>query len=472
MEEADILNRMVSLIAAYRERSVHPDEPVVHYRPPDELRELVDLSLPEGHGSAERMMRFLEQYLGFSVRTAHPQYANQLWAGFTIPGLLGDAFASLTNTSMYTYEVAPVATLMEREIVARLSRLAGHEGAEGLFLTGGSNANLVAMLAARNRFDPAIKDRGLVAASDRGLAAFVSEQAHYSFLKAANVLGIGMRHLVSVRADERGRMIPAELDSAMRSAVAEGKRPFFVGATSGTTVLAAFDPLVEIGEIARRHGAWFHVDASLGGSFLVSRKHRHLLRGIETADSFGWDLHKLMGVPLMASLLFMREKGHLHDCCASEQTDYLFHDDEDASWDLGPMSLQCGRKVDVLKVWLSWQYFGHDGYEERMDRLMELARHAEEVVAREPRLALAAPRESIAVCFRVKPAAGEDSDGLQKETRQRLHREGRSLVNYSTLRDGRVAIRYVLANPEITEADVDRFFANVLAAADDVRRSV
>jgi len=468
MKEDEILRRMAALVSAFRARTVDPSEPVVPYRSPEALSEAIDLTLPSGRGSAERMLRAVEQYLEYCVRTGHRQYFNQLWGGFSLPGFVGDVFTSLANTSMYTYEVAPVATLMERTLTANLGHRIGYHGGEALFVPGASYANLVGVLAARNRFDRAIKDRGLVEGGEGDLVGFVSDQAHYSFLKAANLLGIGMENMVSVATDAAGRMIPERLDEAIRDRAARGKRPFFVGATAGTTVLGAFDPFEEIGEIARVHRLWYHVDAALGGSMLLSRRHRGLLRGSETSDSFSWNLHKLLGVSLQASLIFTREKGHLHDACASEQTGYLFHDHEESAYDTGPMSLQCGRKVDILKAWIAWQYWGDAGWEERMNHLMDLAGHAEARVREHPRLTLVAPRQSIAVCFRIEVPRGADPDRFHVDVRQWLLRHGRSMVNYATLPDGRIAIRLVLVNADLTVADVDRFFENVLEAADAV----
>jgi glutamate/tyrosine decarboxylase-like PLP-dependent enzyme len=465
MIRKEIFERMSATLGEYLARNRAPDTPVVEYRAARELRRILDLHLERGQGSSEKMWKAVEQYLRFAVRTGHPQYFNQLWAGFTVPGFVGESIASATNTSMYTYEVAPVATLMEIALTEELLAMIGYPEGEGMFVTGGSNANLVAMLCARHAVAPEVRSKGMASGTDRPLDLFCSDEAHYSIQKAANVLGIGADHVIEVETDGEGRMIPGELDRALEESIRRGHRPFFVTATAGTTVRAAFDPIDEIAAVTRPRGIWLHVDGALGGSVLLSRRHRGLLRGAEQADSFAWDLHKIMGMPLMTSLIFLREKGGLHAACSTEHSEYIFHEREDAEFDLGPKSLQCGRRVNVLKAWLSWQYFGRAGYERRMDTLFDLAEYAEGIVRESPGMEMVVPRQSVAVCFRVVPPGDEDPGAFNIAVREKLLREGRCMLNYARLEGGKITLRLVFANPELDRRDVDRFFGHVLEAS-------
>lgn len=464
-DEHRIDERLIRKINAYLEKNRDPSTPVTNLLDPEELRSRLDLTLPEGGCSLDDLYRVIDEYLEHAVRTGHPQYFNQLWSGFTLPGFLGEVITGLTNTSMYTYEVAPVATLMEMELVQRMGRLAGFEDPEGLFLTGGSNGNLQAMMIARNRALPEVKHAGFT--RDARLAAFVSEEAHYSFEKAANILGLGMERVIKVKTDEAGRMLPEDLEQKIEDSRAAGLRPFFVGATAGTTVKGAFDPCERIVPLARRHGLWFHVDGSLGGTALLSPRHRHLLDGLEQADSFVWNAHKLMGLPLICSVFLVREKGRLLASNSVDGADYIFHDDGHGASDLGPLSLQCGRRPDALKLWLSWKYYGDTGYAERVDRFFDLAAYAEEIVRDTEELELMAPRSSVTVCFRYRTPGIEDLNAFNLRLRRELARSGRSLVNYGFLGED-MAIRLVIANHELTREDVELFFRNVLSAAESL----
>lgn len=464
-DEHRIDERLIRKINAYLEKNRDPSTPVTNLLDPEELRSRLDLTLPEGGCSLDDLYRVIDEYLEHAVRTGHPQYFNQLWSGFTLPGFLGEVITGLTNTSMYTYEVAPVATLMEMELVQRMGRLAGFEDPEGLFLTGGSNGNLQAMMIARDLALPEVKHAGFT--RDARLVAFVSKEAHYSFEKAANLLGLGMERVIQVETDEAGRMLPEDLERKIEGSRAAGLRPFFVGATAGTTVKGAYDPCERIASLALRHGLWFHVDGSLGGTALLSPRRRHLLDGLEQADSFVWNAHKLMGLPLICSVFLVREKGRLLVSNSVDGADYIFHDDGHGASDLGPLSLQCGRRVDALKLWLSWKYYGNTGYAERVDRFFDLAEYAEEIVRDTEELELMAPRSSVTVCFRYRTPGIEDLNAFNLRLRRELARSGRSLVNYAYLGED-IAMRLVIANHELTREDVELFFRNVLSAAESL----
>jgi glutamate/tyrosine decarboxylase-like PLP-dependent enzyme len=467
MEAEDLLRQAVALIEQHLGENTAAETPVVDYRDARDLRSRFDFSLGRTGVAVEDLLPVLKSCLRYSVRTGHPQFLNQLYGGFNQVGFLGDVLSSVVNTSMYTFEVAPVATLMEWELIEKMNSLIGFDDGEGIFCTGGSNANMIGVLCARNRTFPEVKAGGFGGAEEP--AMFVSDQAHYSFLSAANVLGIGQERLVSVETDGDGRMIPVRLDAEIRAARQRGARPFFVGATAGTTVLGAFDPLADVAEICREQGVWMHVDGAWGGPVLISEQHRHLLEGAGRADSFAWDAHKMMGVTLTCSAFLTRHRGALRAACGTDagHTEYLFHETDDAALDLGKLSLQCGRRVDPLRLWLLWKHHGDRGFAERIDRLFELARAATEQVARRPSLELMAPLQSLNVCFRYVPDRGADPNAFNLELRERLRKSGRSLVNFSWL-NGDVVLRLVVANPELTEDDVSRFFDNVAETADEL----
>jgi glutamate/tyrosine decarboxylase-like PLP-dependent enzyme len=454
--------RVIDLVNSYIISNADPETKVAHHLPPENLRSQLDLTLPELGCSLDELYGAIDQYLAFSVRTGHRQFFNQLWSGFTLPGLLGDLIASLANTSMYTYEVAPVATLMEKELIKKLGGICGFENPEGLFLTGGSNANLQAMMIARNRALPHVKSEGY--RNSNKLIAFVSEEAHYSFEKSANVLGLGTANLHKIKTDSAGQMIPDDLVKAIGKSLETGKQPFFVGATAGTTVKGAFDPIKDIAHIAIQNNLWFHVDGALGGSVILSPRHRKLLEGLEKAESFALNAHKLMGLPLICSILLVKEAGHLLKTNSVTGTDYIFHDEAYGKYDLGPMSLQCGRRVDALKLWLSWKYYGDRGYAERIDRFFELAAFAEDIVSQTSSLQLMAPRSSVNVCFRYIPETSEDINEFNIRLREKMARKGKALVNYARVGED-VGIRLVIANHELTRKDVSLFFDNLIQTA-------
>lgn len=247
---------------------------------------------------------------------------------------------------------------MEKSVIDFVLGLIGFSNGDGIFCPGGSISNMYALISARFKYDPELKQKGLFGLSDP-LVVFTSEESHYSFIKSAHWMGIGTDNLITIKTDDKGRMIPEELAKEIQKAYTEGKKPFMVNATCGTTVLGAFDDLTEIAHVCKRYNVWMHVDACLGGSVLFSHKHRPLLEGIEKADSVAFNPHKTMGVPLQCSMFLIKEKGLL-DACNSSHADYLFQQDKfyDVSYDTGDKSIQCGRKVDVFKFWLMLKSHG------------------------------------------------------------------------------------------------------------------
>eukprot|EP01105_Mastigella_eilhardi_P016862 TRINITY_DN3860_c0_g1_i1.p1 TRINITY_DN3860_c0_g1~~TRINITY_DN3860_c0_g1_i1.p1 ORF type:complete len:508 (-),score=117.99 TRINITY_DN3860_c0_g1_i1:145-1668(-) len=450
-----------------------PQGACANFVPPDQLRAQIDLSIGEAPlASPRQLLPILESYLRFMPKTNHVAFANQLYGGTTVAGVVGELFAAVTNTSMSTYEISPVSTLMELELIHKLAAAIGWRECptvDGIMCSGGSNANFLGMLCARQQAQPQCKESGLSGTTP--LSAFVSDQAHYSFEKAALQLGLGIRAIYKVKSDDYGRMRADALEEAVQQSEKKGERPFFVCATAGTTVLGAFDPVPAIAEVANRHRLWLHVDGAWGAPVLLSGKHRTLLAGSELADSVTWDFHKFMSVPAIATMFVTRHGEVLHDGCSlqSQSVNYLLHQDnaDAARYDLGRKSLACGRRVDSLKTWLTWKLLGDRGYAAAVERAMELAQTLALMVTAEPTLELLEQPAYLNVCFRARcPPGCDDANAFTLRLRDRLVRGGRHLVNYGYVRCGSVAaLRYVCTNFALRDADLRAFLNEVLDAA-------
>ena len=445
------------------------DEPLTKATAPDKLLKQLDLAVSRHGVEPDALLRLIDVYLEEAVRTRNPRYLQSLWSNTLITGLAGDMLASLTNTSMHTYEISPMATLIEQEMVQTMARIAGFDAGEGVFTSGGSNGNLYGLLCARDWKLPGVQHDGL---SGRTLVAFVSDESHYSVKMAINVLGIGLDHLIAIPCDSDGRMdvdgLSQEIDNQKRA----GRIPFCVVATSGTTVRGAFDPLREIAEVCAREYLWLHVDAAWGGAALLSPKHRSLLAGIELADSLCWDPHKLMGMPISCSVFLARKSNTLARVCShGDEANYLFHE-ENSRVDRGRISLQCGRRVDALKLWLAWKSLGHSGWQERVDRCMETAAELEAKVRSHARLVLMSERQFTNVCLRYEPADsdGVDLDALNSSIRERISTGGRFMVTKAVL-GGQVIIRPVIANPDVDGAMLDELLTEIGRHGDELSGS-
>ena len=202
MEQEKIFARLLPIITRYyREQG---SGPFVDYLDPDDLDERLQLDNGGGRQDWEELFTWVEQYLRHAVKTGHPGYVNRMWADANLPSVIGEMITAITNTSACTYETAPVSTLMEKYLLRTMLELAGFENGSAQMTTGSSNANMIAMMAARNTRDAAIKRSGLSGRPQ--LYGFVNADAHYSMDRAANILGIGIENLIKVPVDDHGRM--------------------------------------------------------------------------------------------------------------------------------------------------------------------------------------------------------------------------------------------------------------------------
>ncbi len=458
------LNDFFRIIENFISKQDFNDGKVVDYLNPQKLQQRINLEITDEGEDFSSLNDYAKKYFELCVNTGNKQFLNQLYSGFNLPAFMGDIIASASNTSIYTYEVAPVAIEIERELIRIMNSYTGYENGDGIFVTGGSNANLVAMFSARNYFFPESRYEGTP--KNHRLTAFVSDQSHYSFENTANMMGIGAKALIKVKSDSSGRMIPSELENELTKSKARGETPFFVGATCSTTLLGAFDPLDKIGEVCKRHNVWFHADGALGGSLILSSKYREkFFKGIEHTDSFTWDAHKLMNIPLISSVILVKRADTLQHNITNINADYIFHDiEEGVEKDLGKKSLQCGRRVDALKLWFAWKHFGKNGYAKRIENLIEMAEYAEQIVKQTSQLELLAPRQSVSICFRYVPQKKVDLNDFNLKVRETLRKSGKSLVNFGYI-DEVLTIRLVISNGEMDRKDVEQFFQNFLEVA-------
>jgi len=459
---ARLFHAVADLAAQYLRQSEDPQHPVTQNPPPSAIHQRVPLKLGEAT-PVDELLDQARDLLDLSVRTTSPNFSNQLFSGYDPVAIVGEWLAAVMNASMYTYEVAPTMTLVEREVIGRMGRAAGWEGCEGIFTPGGSLANLMAMLIARQRMLPDVKEQGL---GDARPVVFTSAESHYSIERAAVILGVGKAGVVQVPHDRYGRIRPDALAHAIARVRAEGQEPMMVVATSGSTVFSAYDPIDAIADITQREGLWLHVDGAYGASALLSNERRSLMHGVERADSLTWCVHKMLAVPLSASAILVREPGLLHRCNAVH-AEYLYHADNDSpDLDTGEMSIQCGRRVDALKVWLAWKARGDAGMAAIVDRKFELASTLRRLVQSRDRFELLTNPDDVGggcnTCFVYHAPSLDDLpaderlralDASTHVLRERVRLRGRVLTNYAPVFGVR-AFRHVSANDRATEAEL------------------
>lgn len=421
---------------------------------PEKLYESLGIAIGDDGIAFEDVVEKLRQVLAATPTSASKRFFNQLFGGRDKAATMAEMLTPIVNTSMYTFKAAGPQILIENEIIHRMLAMVGFHEGEGILTPGGSLSNMAALMLARDAAEDSAHDHGL----RKRLIVYTSEECHYSIAKSAAMVGIGRNNVRHVPTDETGSMDVDSLRRMIDEDLENGHTPTMINATAGTTVLGAFDPIAAIADIALKYGIWLHIDGAFGGSVLFSKKHRHLLAGIDHADSVTWDAHKMLGVPLTCSVVLTKNRGKLVNSL-DEPASYLFQQDEDVL-NPGKRSLQCGRRNDALKLWAAWQHHGSIGYAHRIDKLFDLAKYALDVIEADPQLLLSKNPCSVNVCFEV---IGKSSEQICAE----LDRQARIKVGYGIV-DGRKVIRLVCVNPDLENADLDTFFHEVKTVAADL----
>ena len=284
------------------------DIPVLlDHQTPHQLKELLGLQVSEEAQGRDGLLEMISTILKYSVNTWSQGFLDKLYASPSAVGVVAELLLAVLNTNVHVYQVSPVLTLIEKFVSSELAKVFGYTSphAGGISQPGGSASNGTSITIARNTLHPDTKTEGL---AGKRLIMFTSEHGHYSLEKAAQIQGFGSKAVRPVPVDGQGRMLPEELEKAIKLCEERGETPFYVNATAGTTVMGSYDPVEAIADICERHKLWLHVDACWGGAVAFSpelRKGR--LDGIERADSIAFNPHKMLGVPVTCSFLLGKD---------------------------------------------------------------------------------------------------------------------------------------------------------------------
>lgn len=486
---ASVLSQLIPFVQradSEREAFRHQDQQLsrsslVESHAPAELNSILTadgtLTLPEHGTGAQGLQTSLSSILKYSVNPSSPGFLDKLYSAPLPPGVAAELILAVLNTNVHVYQVSPVLTLVETHITRTLAGMFGFTGprAGGISVQGGSASNLTSIVIARNNLFPETKRLGNHAGG-RELVLFTSAHGHYSIEKAAQQCGFGSESVIAVPVDPAsGQMDPEALEALIMREKRQGRTPFYVNATAGTTVLGSFDPFEAISQVARRHGLWMHIDGAWGGSFVFSETLRQTrLQGCHLADSIATNPHKMLGVPVTCSFLLLKDLSQAQRA-NTLRAGYLFHDqeeeeeeqeekedmvtdretighrvdhsltdqDDEQEWtspvDLADLTLQCGRRGDALKLHLAWQYYGTSGYGSKIDDAYSVACHLATLVDRHPDMLLVStnPPPCLQVCFHFAPqgrmvydcaAADEIGTGAEKE-KERVGKRNSALTS-------------------------------------------
>jgi L-2,4-diaminobutyrate decarboxylase len=414
-----------------------------------------------GESPADRMRSLAETILSRGQNMQDPRYiGHQVPASIPLAGLF-DAVASVTNSVMAVYEMGPWATAAETALINEIGRLVGYsEGTfSGLITHGGSLANLTALLTARNVALEECWQQGVPGGDGRPVIV-AHGAAHYCIERAVGILGIGTNQCLKAPLDERGRMDPARLDELLQSLKEQNLTVIAVSASACATPIGAFDPLHAIADVCEKHGVWLHVDAAHGGAACFSETYRHLIAGLERADSFICDAHKMMFMPALCAFVFYKNREHRYSTF-QQDAPYLFDPSapDIREYDSGLKTIECTKRSAAFTLWGIWSTFGRQLFADLVDVTFSMGKtFHEKLTAAEDFEPLHEPECNIVV-FRYLPAEirgwNANEIGLfQLRLRRKLIESGEFYIVPFKM-NGIGAMRCTIINPLTTPEHLD-----------------
>ena len=442
--------RVVEWIARYLDS---PERyPVLSRVAPGEVRASLPQSPPErGEPLAAILDDFESKIVPGVTHWNHPGFFAYFSISSSVPGIIGEMLTAALDVNGMLWKTSPSATELEALVLDWLRQLLGvGEGWFGMITDTASISTLLALAAAREaRPELRIRERGMAGRSDLpAMRVYCSTETHSSVAKGAITLGLGHENVVMIPTDDAFRMRPDLLAAAIRDDRAAGRLPLAAVATVGTTSTTSVDPVRAIAEICRREEVWLHVDGAYGGVAAVVPELRHVLDGVELADSLVVNPHKWLFTPVDCSAFYTRRPEVLK-AAFSLVPEYLRTDAgaHDAPVNYMDYGVQLGRRFRALKLWMVIRAFGSEGLAERIRAHIALAQELARWVEAEPGWEVSAPHPFSLVCFRYAPEGPSDADADAKNERimTRVNESGRVFLSHTKLR-GRYVLRLAIGN--------------------------
>jgi|TARA_B110000116_G_scaffold263769_2_gene270699 sulfinoalanine decarboxylase/sulfinoalanine decarboxylase/aspartate 1-decarboxylase len=410
-----------------------------------DLYNKIDLSLSDEPSIQAEFKQTLKKLVLSTPKSSSKMFFNQLFGGRHSKAVLGDLLAVMLNNSMATYKISGPQAAVEKEILSKVCELIKYpKSAGGTFPTGGSMSNFMSLIIARDQKSNDIINKGF----KQKFVAYSSEESHYSVAKNASFSGLGKNNVRYIKCNSFGQLDTISLENQIREDITNDCIPFYINATAGTTVLCAFDNIDEISRICKKYSIWLHVDGAFGGSVIFTDKYKDLVKGVEKSDSFCFNAHKTLGVPLSTSILVVRESKMISDSFKNDAS-YLYQT-HDIDYNLGYNSFECGRRNNALKFWTMWKSIGTKGICNIINHEFDLADYARSYTIMNKDYILYSFEKSLSICFNYK-----NYDPIDLCTK--LYEKNKIMVGFGYFRK-KCFIRLVTINGENSKSEILDFF--------------
>ena len=395
---------------------------------------------------------FLDTILKRSIRVHHPGYIGHQVAVPAFISSLAGLVSDVLNNGSGVYEMGMPSNALERIITDLMAKKVGYENGGGMLTSGGSLANLTALLAARKAKAPtAVWELG----HNEKLAIMVSKEAHYCIDKAARIMGIGEEGVITIPSDEQHKIRIDVLEEYLIDAKAKGFHVIAMVGCAASTATGSYDDLVQLAAFSQKHNLWFHVDGAHGGPVILSKKYAYLAEGIELADSVTIDFHKLMMTPALNTALLYREEADSYKTFQQEAL-YLYNVQQIPEWyQSSKKTFECTKLMLSIKFYILLRTYGMQVFEDYIDTVHDKARAFAAMINKHPDFELAIQPESNIINFRFIKCSETHRDTVNAQILRKLIDEGEFYIVQTILR-GKRHLRVTVMNPLTTEDDFEK----------------
>lgn len=439
------------------------DRPVWQEMPAG-VRAVFDEAVPREPSTPEAVYRAVAQnVMPYPMGNVHPRFWSWYMGSSNYAGALGEFLAAVQGSNLGGGNHA--ATQMDQQVVDWFKQMLGFPAtASGTLVSGGSMANMIGLAVARNaKAGIDVREHG-VAAIEKPLRFYGSDQLHSCHRKAMEALGLGNRALCRVPSDADFRLDIEGLRAAIAQDRAAGLKPACVIGTAATVNTGSVDDLHALADLAAAEDMWFHVDGCIGALVAIAPDNAHLVAGLERADSIALDPHKWLHAPFEAGCALVRDRTAHRETFAvtPEYLEMTARGLASANW-LHEYGLQTTRGFKALKIWMALKEHGVDKFGRLIDQNIAQAHYLDGLIRAEPRLELAAPTIISIVCFRYSPPdiRGWTSKALNTEIMLRLQEEGLAALSDTTVH-GEHCLRVAISNHRTRREDLDLLVAAIL----------
>lgn len=452
---------LIDVLATHLENSLQQkNDHVIQYNLPDDEKKFWDHFQEKGE-----IKDFFPEVLKHTTHVHHPKYIGHQVCAPAPQAALAGLVSSFLNNGMAVYEMGMAPTAMERIVTDLLAKKMGfNQEARGFLTSGGTLANLTALLSARKA--KVAHDVWNIGTSEK-LGIMVSAEAHYCVERAARIMGLGTEGIIMVPVNKDFSIDTSLLEKCFNDAQSEGIEVFAMVGSAPSTATGVYDDLTALGKFCSEKGIWFHVDGAHGGAAIFSEKYKHTVKGIDKADSVVIDGHKMMLMSTITTALIFRDGNHSHTTF-SQHADYLLQQSEDEDWyNLAKQTFECTKTMMSLQWFLLIKSYGEAVFDQNVTTLYDLGNALGQRIKNDPKLQLATAPMSNIVCFRyVDQAVSQDRlDKINQRIRQELLEEGNFYIVQTKIK-GVHFLRTTIMNPFTTMVHLEELLTLIKRKGD------